>query len=119
MGYVYHGNYPKLYEAGRNEAIRSLGISYKDLESMGIWMPVTQMEFKLLRPAFYDELLTIVTSIQQLPENKLNFYTEIYNQEDKLLNAGKVALAFVDAPTKKSTNAPSLLIDRLAPFFTS
>lgn len=119
MGYVYHGNYPKLYEAGRNEAIRALGLTYKELENTGIWMPVTQMEFKLLRPAFYDDQLTIVTSIQVLPESKLNFYTEIYNQEDKLLNAGKIILAFVDANTRKSTTAPSVLLEKLLPYFTS
>lgn len=119
MGYVYHGNYPKLYEAGRNEAIRALGLSYKELEAVGIWMPVTNMEFKLLRPAFYDEVLTIVTSIQVLPETKLNFYTEVYNQEDKLLNAGKISLAFVDANTKKSSAAPHVLMEKLSPYFTS
>lgn len=119
MGYVYHGNYPRLYEAGRNEAIRALGISYKELEVSGIWMPVTQMEFKLLRPAFYDELLHINTSIQVLPENKLSFYTEIYNQEDELLNAGRISLAFVDANTRKSTTAPSILLEKLSHFFTS
>ncbi len=119
MGYVYHGNYPKLYEAGRNEAIRALGLSYKELEAVGIWMPVTNMEFKLLRPAFYDEVLTIVTSIQVLPETKLNFYTEVYSQEDNLLNAGKIRLAFVDANTKKSSAAPQVLLEKLLPYFTS
>ena len=67
MGVVYYGNYAQYFEVGRVEAIRQLGYSYKEMEDEGVAMPVVAMETKFLRSAFYDELLTVVTRIIQIP----------------------------------------------------
>ena len=61
MGYVYYGNYARLYEIGRVEALRSLGFSYKAMEDSGVMMPVYENTAKYIAPALYDELLTIRT----------------------------------------------------------
>src|SRR5215212_12176923 len=62
MGIVYHGHYAQFYEIGRTEAIRSLGYTYKDIEALGIFMPVVDIHSKFLRPAKYDDLITVKTT---------------------------------------------------------
>ncbi len=117
MGYVYYGNYAAYYESGRTEAIRDLGFTYKELEATGIIMPVAGLEIKYLRPAYYDELLKVVTSLRQLPDTKAQFHTELFNEEGKLLNAGVTTLVFVDAATRQKTMMPEVLRAKLAPYF--
>ncbi|HSN09723.1 MAG TPA: thioesterase family protein, partial [Hanamia sp.] len=56
MGVVYYGNYAQLYEIGRTEALRSLGLTYKEIEATGVIMPVTEIHSRFLRPALYDDL---------------------------------------------------------------
>ena len=51
MGFMYYGNYAKLFEIGRVEALRNLGVRYKDLEDGGIWMPVYENISRYLEPA--------------------------------------------------------------------
>ena len=60
MGYLYYGNYAQYFEVGRVELIRSLGITYKELEEVhGIWLPVVSLEMRFVRPAYYDDLLML------------------------------------------------------------
>ena len=115
MGYLYYGNYAQYYEIGRVELIRSLGITYKEMEEdWKIMMPVASMEVKYLRPVFYDEEITISTIIKELPEKFVNFNCELYNEAGKLVNAAKVKLCFVDMQTSKTCpKAPEQLIEKL------
>ena len=71
MGYVYYGNYALYYEVGRVELLRKLGISYKDLEQQGIGLPVLSLDIKYIKPARYDDLLTIKTSVLVIPSVKV------------------------------------------------
>src|ERR1700761_2513306 len=81
MNVVYYGNYAQYFEVGRVEAIRQLGFSYKDLEATGIIMPVVEFTAKYLRPARYDDLLTIRTTIQDWPAgHRIAFHQEVYNE---------------------------------------
>jgi acyl-CoA thioester hydrolase len=61
MGYLYYGYYALYYEVGRAEAIRELGFTYKQMEDMGIMMPVAELNAKYYRPAKYDDLITVKT----------------------------------------------------------
>jgi acyl-CoA thioester hydrolase len=118
MGVVYHGNYAQYFEVGRVEAIRSLGFSYKDLEKMGVIMPIVELTSKFLRPAHYDDLLTIKTMLKELPNNhKIEFYQEVYNQHDKLLTLGKVVLYFIDVATREKTLMPPEWRLVITPYF--
>ncbi len=118
MGYLYYGNYALYYEIGRVETMRSLGLRYKDLEEkIGVMMPVVSMQTRYVRPAHYDELLTIRTTIRQLPEQFITFYVEIFNEKNKLVNGGSVRLCFVDMKTNKTVISPSFLTEPLLPFF--
>ena len=59
MDVVYHGNYAQYFEVGRAESIRQLGFTYKDMEALGIIMPIVELHAKFVRPAHYDDLLTV------------------------------------------------------------
>jgi acyl-CoA thioester hydrolase len=118
MGYVYYGNYAQYYEIGRVEMLRSLGLTYKDMEEQhSVMMPVAAMEIRYLRPAKYDDLLTIRTTLRQLPEKDITFHVEILNEQGKIVNTGVVRLAFVDMKTMKSVSTPAFLLERLRAFF--
>lgn len=119
MGYVYYGNYGYYYEQARSEAIRSIGITYKQIEDSGTMMPITRMNIKYIQPAFYDELLTIKTTVEQQPHRLILFAYHVYNEKNELINEGETQLAFIDAVTKKLKSAPSILMDKMKPFFTS
>lgn len=118
MGYVYYGNYTLYYEQGRTEAIKSLGLSYKQLEDeLNVMMPVGDLKIKYRAAASYDDLLIVKTSVRELPTRKMIFHTEIFNEEGKLLNIGETTLIFVNAHTRKSCSAPDVLLEKLRPYF--
>jgi len=120
MGVVYHGHYAQFYEIGRSEAIRAIGFSYKDIEAMGIIMPVVDIHSRFLRPARYDDLITVKTTLRQIPiHHKIVFHSEIYNQEDALLNTGDVTLYFMEAKTMKRCEMPAELKTKLQSYFST
>ena len=118
MGYLYYGNYALYYEVGRADAIRELGFTYRELEEMGIMMPVAEMHTHYYRPALYDDLVTVKTILKELPDGpKIQFHSELYNEAGLLLNKGVTTLVFYDPKEKKKTNMPQELYTRLSPFF--
>ena len=118
MNIVYYGNYAQYFEVGRVESIRQLGFTYKDMEAQGVVMPVVELNIRYLRPATYDDLLTVKTTIRELPvDHKIEFHQEVYNEQQKLLTAGKVILYFVEATTRKKTVMPDALKQKLKQFF--
>lgn len=120
MDIVYYGNYAQYFEVGRAECIRALGYTYKTMEEMGIRMPVVAMEAKFLRPAHYDDLITIKTILTSLPtQHEICFEHEVYNEQRKLLTTGKVTLYFINNLTNKRTRMPDNLLTTLAPYFTT
>ena len=118
MNIVYHGNYAQYFEVGRVEAIRQLGFSYKDLEATGIIMPVIEWTAKFVRPAHYDDLLTIRTTLKQWPAgHRIEFLQEVYNEKGKLLTTGNVVLYFLRSGTMEKTAMPPEMEQRLKPYF--
>jgi acyl-CoA thioester hydrolase len=118
MNIVYHGNYVQYFEVGRTESIRHLGFTYKDMEAMGVFMPVVEWQAKFVRPAHYDDLLTIKTILKELPpDHRVEFFQEVYNEQGKLLTTGKAVLYFIDAKTKSKTTMPEQLKEKLQPYF--
>ena len=118
MDVVYHGNYAQYFEVGRVEAIRQLGLSYKEIEAMGVIMPIVEWQAKYLRPAHYDELLTIRTILHELPLNhRIEFEQEVYNEKGELLTKGKVLLYFLSIENKSRIPMPEALKLKLEIFF--
>lgn len=117
MGIVYYGNYARFYEIGRVEVMRFLGMNYKELEERGISMPVYDLTSRFIRPARYDDLLTIRVTVPQLPKTRFMFTYEILNQEGVLLNTGQTTLVFVRTDTGRPCTAPHDLVEATKPFF--
>jgi acyl-CoA thioester hydrolase len=117
MGYMYYGNYAKLYEIGRVEALRSLGLRYRDLEETGIIMPVYENKSRFISPAKYDDLVTIRVIIKSLPKVRIIFHYEIYDEQKTLLHTGETTLVFVKTLNNRITTCPEEITDRLLPFF--
>lgn len=113
MGYVYYGNYAQFFEVGRVEWLRSLGVSYKSLEASGIMLPVIQLNINYIKPAKYDDLLTIVTILKNKPLVKIEFDFEILNEKKELLTTGFTRLVFMDMKKNKPIKAPQYLLDQI------
>ena len=117
MGFVYYGNYATYYEVARVESLRNLGFSYNLLEKQGVMMPVVENKSKYIRPAKYDDLLTIKVIVVELPVKRITFKYEIYNEQEKLINLGETILAFVNMKNGRSCDAPESITSLLKPFF--
>ncbi|MBK7129776.1 MAG: acyl-CoA thioesterase [Crocinitomicaceae bacterium] len=117
MGYCYYGNYAQFFEIGRVETLRSLGISYKELEDQGIMLPVLDYQVRFLKPAFYDDLLTIKTTISKLPSARIVFDYEILNENNVLISTAQTTLVFIQDKTMKPCMVPQHLLEKIKPFF--
>lgn len=118
MNVVYYGNYAQYFEVGRVESIRQLGYTYKDMEHSGVIMPVVEMHVRYLRPATYDDLLTVKTTLREMPvDHRIEFFQEVFNEAGKLLCAGTVKLYFLHGADRSKTTIPEDMREKLAPFF--
>ncbi len=112
-GIVYYGTYARFYELGRTEFIRGLGYAYKEMEDMGVIMPVVSVNAKYKKTIAYDEEITIETWMDKMPEARAVFHTNIYNEAGELANYSEVTLVFLDMETLKLMRAPKELTDVL------
>ena len=114
MGIVHHSNYICYYEAARSELLRSFGSSYADMEEKaGVMMPILEVHSKYLRPAHYDELITVRISLRELPKARITFEYEIYNEAGELLNTGSTVLGFIHRDTRRPCRAPKGFMELL------
>jgi acyl-CoA thioester hydrolase len=117
MGYVYYGNYATYFEVARVESFRHWGFSYKELEDSGIMMPVLEYKTKFLKPAKYDDLLTIKLFLKNKPSARIVFEYEVYNQEKILLSIAETTLVFVNQQTGKPCSPPLHFDEIISPYF--
>ena len=129
MGVVYHGNYAQFFELGRTEWLRSLGITYKNMEMSGIMLPVISINFNFIKSALYDDILTIDTFLKKKPmvkiefdyeiknQAKISFFATIFNhnnyQNGELICTGSSVLAFMNSKTMRPTRCPDYLLEGL------
>lgn len=106
MGYCYYGNYAQYFEVGRVDALSTMGMSYKDLEGRGYMLPVSSYSVKYIRPAFYDDLLTIRTKLLGLKGVRIFFEYEILNEKGDLLATAETTLVFVNSESRKPVSPP-------------
>lgn len=117
MGYMYYGNYAQFYEVGRVEMLRSLGMTYRSMEESGIMMPVLDLRCKYLKPALYDEEITVKVIMAKMPAVRIHFNYELYNEKKELINEGETTLVFIDIKKNKPCLPPPDFLNRLTPFF--
>ena len=117
MGYVYYGNYAAFYEVARTEMLRHTGISYKELEDMGVMLPVIELHTKYIQPALYDDLITVRTTIREKPGVRIKFEYEVFNEQGDLLNTGMTQLVFVDIQKNRPCKSPQIFQDKMNVYF--
>jgi acyl-CoA thioester hydrolase len=113
MGVVHHGNYAQYLELARIDWLSQLGISYKSMEENGVMLPVFELNLKFKKSAFFDDELTVKTSLRKIPTVKIIFDFEIFNKNNELLTTASVTLVFVDSKTRKPIPCPSYLLEKI------
>jgi len=114
MGVVYHGNYPQFLELGRVEWLRNLGISYKNMEENGCFLPVISLQIDYKKPAVYDQVITVVTRLKKIPTVRIEFEYEIRSETGEILVTAQTDLAFMDSKTRRPIRCPSYLLEKLS-----
>ena len=117
MGYVYNGNYAQYYEIGRTEMLRSLGMTYSAMEEYGVMLPLLDLKCKFIKPALYDQEITIKTIVKVLPGVRMLFDYELYNENQELINLGSTTLVFFDMEKKKPCSPPEYFMERIKQYF--
>lgn len=113
MGVVYHGNYAQYLEMGRVEWLRSMGFSYKEMEENGIMLPVFSLFINYKKPALYDDLITVETTLKKRPSVKIEFDYKILNEAQEVLIEAHTVLAFIDMKTKRPIKCPEYLLNKI------
>jgi len=117
MGYMYYGNYASFYEVGRVEMLRSLGLTYSGMEASGIMMPVVELSCRYLKPALYDEEITVRVIMEEMPRIRIHFKYELYNEKQELINTGETLLVFINMSTSRPCLPGKDFLEKLKPFF--
>jgi acyl-CoA thioester hydrolase len=117
MGYMYYGNYAEFYEVGRVEMLRSLGLTYSGMEESGIKMPVLELHCKYIKPALYDEEITVKVIMDKMPGIRIHFRYELLNEKNEQINTGETLLVFINMQTNRPCLPSQEFLDKLKPFF--
>ena len=115
MGVVYHGNYLPWFEIGRTTLLKEVGLPYRQLEAEGYRLPVLEVSAKYLRPAVYDDTLTIVTTMSEKPVLRIRLAYEV-RRGDELLATGETVHAFIDLQGRP-VRPPAAMVAVMQRFF--
>jgi acyl-CoA thioester hydrolase len=111
MQIVYNGKYLEYFEVGRTELIRSLGLSYVEIERAGIWLPLIEAHCRYHHPARYDDMLIIESTVTDAPRSSLRIdYALRRENEETVLVTGYTTHAFFDAAQQRPTRPPAFFL---------
>ena len=111
MGVVYHTNYIRWFEHGRNELMRQLGVAYTELEKLNLNLPLTKVCCNYLMSARYDQFLTVETKFDYIKRASIRFNSQIWDENrEKLLVEGYTIHACTNNEGK-IRRIPQLLLD--------
>ncbi len=100
MGVVHHANYPIWFEAARSEFCRQRAIDYAQMEREGMILPVLELKVRYLKPAYYEDALTVITWVMELRRSLLRIRYEVWRDTLKLAE-GETLQMLVDKTTSK------------------
>ena len=119
MGIVHHANYAQYYELARTECFEACsGMSYATMEAEGVMLPILELQSKYLKPAYYNQVLTIKSIVRTLPSVRLFVEYEIYNELNELINTGKTTLVFVNKETRRPCQPPESFMKNVRQYFS-
>ncbi|MDY0177201.1 MAG: thioesterase family protein [Lentisphaeria bacterium] len=108
MGVVYYARYLSYFERARNELLRAFNFTYKEMEALGLALPVIEAHVNYKKPAHYDDLLKISAELKWLKAVRLQVYCQVC-RDDELLADGYTIHAVMNLQTKKATRLPEKL----------
>jgi acyl-CoA thioester hydrolase len=112
MRQVYYGRYFEYFEQARSELMRGLGFPYTQLEEMGYLLPVIEAHATYKKPARYDELIHITTTLREKPVARIRLDYQIHDETKKeLIAEGYTVHGFVHAHTGRPTRAPAQFLE--------
>jgi acyl-CoA thioester hydrolase len=115
MGVVYYATYLAYFETGRVEALRQVGLTYADVVERGIHLAVLEASARYVKPARYDDLVLVTTTLGELGMARFSLLYELHRESDgELLVTGHTTHACVDARMLKPLRLPAWLRDTLS-----
>lgn len=118
MGVVHHSNYAQYYELARTECFEACsGMTYETMEHEGVMLPIVELQSNFLKPALYNQVLTIKSIVKELPTVKLTVDYEIYNEANELINTGKTVLVFVNKVSRRPCQPPKNFMQQVRQYF--
>ena len=99
MGVVYHANYLKWMEIARTEYFRDM-LPYKEIEDMGIMMPVKSLNIEYINSVKYDQDIDIIIELKEIDSIKVRFFYEIYDENNVLKATAETLNVMVDKSGK-------------------
>lgn len=116
MGIVYHANYLAWFEVGRTEMLRDHGIPYLTLEEQGYRLPVIEVQARYHRPALYDDIVTVVSRLKEMPTVRFRIDYEVLARGQKLVT-GHTLHAFINR-TGEPVRPPAIFAEKMRELFT-
>lgn len=113
MGIVHHSNYLVWFEFGRSEFCRARDFSYKDMEEDNALLVVAESYCRYKSPAFYEDILTIRTKLEDVRSRSIRFVYEVVRQEDGVVLAEGETVHFVTDHSKKVKSLPAQYKEKL------
>jgi acyl-CoA thioester hydrolase len=117
MGIVYHGSYLPWFEVGRTTLLKECGLPYRELEAQGYYLPVIELGVKYIRPAFYDDTITIITRLKERPQLRIHLHYEVRRGEEVLVT-GFTTHAFINK-AGSPVRPPAYLAQRMKELFAA
>jgi acyl-CoA thioester hydrolase len=99
MGLLHHANYLIYFEQARIDLLRQMGGSYRELEDQGYLLVLVKVEVKYKAPAYFDDTLTIRTTVTRTSPIRLEHKYEVF-RDGKVIAEGATTLGCVDREGK-------------------
>lgn len=116
MRIVHHARFFEYFEFARSDLLRSIGMSYNDVEKKNVYLPVIEAHARYIAPAYYDELIEVETTIRNQPLVKMKIEYEA-RRGDQVLATGYTIHGFIDGTSGRPVRSPEFFNELMKPFY--
>jgi acyl-CoA thioester hydrolase len=113
MGVMHHSNYLRYFEMARHKLMRTIGVSYAEIEKGGLAMPVIRALLDYKKTAHYDQELKIESGISLNKGPRLLVEAVMRNKAGEVVCTSAITLAYVSKITGKACRPPALIKSKL------
>ncbi len=114
MKFAYYGKFFEYFEQGRSDLLRAIGLPYREVEELGYFLPVIEAHAEYRRPARYDDLLSIVTMLRDVPVARIRIDYEVRTPEEQdPIATGYTIHSFINARTGRPGRAPGQFLEAI------